>query len=339
MGEVRIGTSGWSYPSGDGTWVGVFYPPLGRRPRGFSELAYYAEHFDTVEVNVTFYRPPAPATAARWARQTPPRFEFSVKLHQAFTHARRVGRALASPPPEVPPTGSPARGGDKEKPYPSMGGVAVPEFTAVEADAFRRGIDPIASAGKLGALLAQFPPGFRRTQETRDYLARLLSLFRGWPLAVELRHRSWSDSREDTAALLGEHGAALVEIDEPKFRFSMRQDRVPVTGRLYYMRLHGRNWRKWWKHDSPDERYDYLYSGAELAPFADTLKTVGPAVTKAYAYMNNHFSAKAVANAAALRHMLGEQLPGTYSAEFLARYPELAGVVREEQESRPLLDD
>lgn len=96
------------------------------------------------------------------------------------------------------------------------------------------------------------------------------------------------------------------------------------------MRLHGRNRAKWWKHDSPDDRYDYLYTSAELEPFAETLEKVRPAVKKAYVYMNNHFSAKAVANAAALRHMLGESVPGTYSAEFTARYPGLAGIVREE---------
>ncbi|RPJ85326.1 MAG: DUF72 domain-containing protein [Acidobacteria bacterium] len=332
MGEVRIGTCGWSYPSGAGTWNGIFYPSAGSRPPGFNELAYYAQHFDTVEVNVTFYRSPARATAERWARQTPERFDFSVKLYQSFTHARPVQRASSAPqssPPRVATSSPPSRrGDDDDEPAPSRGRIALPEFTAADVDAFRRGIDPIASAGKLGALLAQFPPGFRSTPETLGYLARLLAAFRDYPLAVELRHRSWSDDREGTQAPLREFGAALVEIDEPKFRFSIRQDRVPVAGGLYYMRLHGRNWAKWWKHDSPDDRYDYLYTGEELKPFADTVENVRPAVKRAYVYMNNHFSAKAVANAAALKHMLGDPLPGTYSPEFLARYPDLAGIVQ-----------
>jgi len=80
FGEIRIGTSGWNYPSGNGTWNGVFYPK--RRPRGFDELRYYAERFDTVEVNSTFYRIPDPATVQRWIDRTPPGFLFSVKLYQ-----------------------------------------------------------------------------------------------------------------------------------------------------------------------------------------------------------------------------------------------------------------
>ena len=83
-GSIRVGTSGWNYPSGKGTWNGIFYP--GRRPRGFDELRYYAEHFDTVEVNSTFYHVPAPELTQRWLDRTPPEFLFSIKLYQKFTH-------------------------------------------------------------------------------------------------------------------------------------------------------------------------------------------------------------------------------------------------------------
>src|SRR3954468_17257151 len=82
--EVRIGTSGWNYPSGKGTWNGIFYPK--RRPKGFDELAYYAEHFDTVEVNSTFYGQPRAEVCRGWAERTPSGFEFSIKLYQKFTH-------------------------------------------------------------------------------------------------------------------------------------------------------------------------------------------------------------------------------------------------------------
>src|SRR5688572_21658064 len=81
---IHVGTSGWNYPDGQGTWNGVFYPA--RRARGFDELAFYAEHFDSVEVNSTFYRPPAPSQTASWLRRTPPSFLFAVKLYQKFTH-------------------------------------------------------------------------------------------------------------------------------------------------------------------------------------------------------------------------------------------------------------
>jgi uncharacterized protein YecE (DUF72 family) len=96
--EVRVGTSGWSYPSGEGTWNGIFYPARGRgnRPRGFDELVYYAEHFNTVEVNSTFYRPPSAAVTRRWVERTPSDFVFSLKLHQQFTHPKMFQAATGA---------------------------------------------------------------------------------------------------------------------------------------------------------------------------------------------------------------------------------------------------
>src|SRR5205085_4067533 len=88
MSNLRIGKSGWNYPSGKGTWNGIFYPPARRRPAGFDELSFYAEHFNTVEVNSTFYGQPRPEVSRAWAERTPDGFEFSVKLYQKFTHPR-----------------------------------------------------------------------------------------------------------------------------------------------------------------------------------------------------------------------------------------------------------
>ena len=99
MSNLRVGTSGWNYPAGEGTWNGVFYPPRRGRPKTFDELAYYAEHFDTVEVNSTFYGQPRADVTRAWVERTPPGFEFSVKLYQKFTHPRmfkeRVRRIAA----------------------------------------------------------------------------------------------------------------------------------------------------------------------------------------------------------------------------------------------------
>src|SRR5690606_21563134 len=99
------------------------------------------------------------------------------------------------------------------------------------------------------------------------YLVSLLREFASFPVAVELRHRSWSDDVAHTLELLNEHGAAWVQIDEPKFRLSIRQNALPNVRGFYYMRLHGRNAAKWWKHDNPDDRYDYHYSEDELQEF------------------------------------------------------------------------
>ncbi|MEO8482818.1 MAG: DUF72 domain-containing protein [Acidobacteriota bacterium] len=309
--QVLIGTSGWNYPGGKGTWNGVFYPT--RRPKGFDELAYYAEHFNTVEVNSTFYRSPDPAAASAWLRRTPPSFLFSVKLYQKFTH------------PDM---------------YLKRPGVTDWDVSRGDLDAFRLGIDPMAAAGRLAALLLQFPPSFHATPETRGYLDWLASALKGYPLAVELRHRSWSDDAEGTRALLKTHDAAWVWIDEPKFESSVRQSGVDIHGGdvtsvtagdgpgLTYLRLHGRNAARWWEHNASEDRYDYLYSPDELAPVGKAAARAANAGRRVLTYFNNHFSAKAVANAAVLKHQLGDLVPGDYPREMVDRYPELDGIVR-----------
>jgi uncharacterized protein YecE (DUF72 family) len=197
-----------------------------------------------------------------------------------------------------------------------------------DVDEFRRAIDPLASAGKLGALLAQFPASFTNEPDARGYLEWLLEQFREYSVAVELRHRSWSDDPRSTFGLLETFGAAWTQIDEPKFRTSIRQDLRPNLRSFYYLRLHGRNTAQWWTHEKAEDRYNYLYSADELEPFAAAAGEAARAVKKAYLYTNNHFSAKSVANAAILKHQLGQALPGDYPEEFVERYPDLKGLVR-----------
>jgi uncharacterized protein YecE (DUF72 family) len=298
--SILVGTSGWNYATGKGTWNGVFYPS--RRPRGFDELAFYAERFDTVEVNSTFYRMPEPAMTRAWVRRTPASFQFAVKLFQKFTH------------PDM---------------YLSRNGVSDWDLSREDADLFRQGIDPIASAGRLAAVLVQFPPSFHAEVETRDYLDWVLEAFAGYALAVELRHRSWSDEADDTAARLKAHAATWVLIDEPKFSSSIRQAGIDDdASRLTYIRLHGRNAAKWWEHDATEDRYDYLYSPAELVAFAKTARDAAAARRRVLLYLNNHFSAKSVANAVILKHQLDQPITGEYPPEMVERFPELAGVVQ-----------
>ena len=128
--------------------------------------------------------------------------------------------------------------------------------------------------------------------------------------------------------MLNAFGAALVQIDEPKFRFSIRQDLKPNVKSFYYLRLHGRNAAQWWKHEKSEDRYNYLYSADELKPFSAAAETASRQVRKAYLYANNHFSAKSVANAAILKHDLGQPLAGEYPQEFVERYPDLKGLVK-----------
>src|SRR5262245_3438805 len=164
MGEIRIGTSGWSYPSGKGTWNGRFYPATRSKKAGtadFDELRFYAEHFDTVEVNSTFYGQPRAEVTSTWAARTPPGFEFSVKLYQKFTHPRMFREAA-------------------RKSAPGSDGALLEllaRVTQSDIDDFRSGIEPLADAGKLGAVLAQFPASFKASAESRDYLSALLGAF------------------------------------------------------------------------------------------------------------------------------------------------------------------
>lgn len=302
---LRIGTSGWHYPTGRGTWNGIFYPLKMDRASTFDELAFYAERFNTVEVNSTFYGQPRAAATLAWVKRTPADFEFSVKLYQKFTH--------------------PATAVDQTP------------ISRADVDAFRAGIEPLAAGGRLGVLLAQFPPRFRRSQEARDYLAWLVETFAEYPLAIELRHKTWSDEADDTRLLLGAHGAAWAHIDEPKFRFSIEQDPQadiaaldPTPDRsqaLHYVRLHGRNAAQWWDHEQAEDRYNYLYSEDELKPFADVMRTAREAVRKAYLYLNNHFAAQAVADATMLRELLDEPVTAPMPAELVSRYPMLEGRV------------
>ena len=165
-GRVRVGTSGWSYPKGAGTWEGVFYPPdLADKDK----LAFYAQYFDTVEINSSFYRPPSPYAARAWAQKVPDDFRFTAKLWQKFTHPRMFERA----------TGQAA---------------SLDQLRADDFDVFAQGLAPLAEAGKLGVLLAQFPTSFRPDPATLEYLEDLIRRLRGagFPLAVELRHRDWT---------------------------------------------------------------------------------------------------------------------------------------------------
>jgi uncharacterized protein YecE (DUF72 family) len=294
---IRVGTSGWNYPSGAGTWNGIFYPA--RRTRGFDELAYYAEHFDTVEINSTFYRMPEAAMSQRWIERTPPEFLFSLKLYQKFTH------------PDM---------------YLARDGVKDWDLTRADIDLFRAGIEPLAAAGRLAALLLQFPASFHADPDTRLYLDWLLEAFAEFPLVVELRHRSWSATPDETLSQLAQRGASLAIVDAPTTSGVVSGQSGNDSRGLLYIRFHGRNAANWWTHEHRDDRYDYLYTPDELKPYAALASRSEKAAKRVLMYMNNHFSAKAVANAAILKHQLGQAVPGEYSREMRTRYPELRAI-------------
>ena len=267
-GGIYIGTSGWSYPKGGGTWKGYFYP--GGK---INELEYYSQFFNTVEINSSFYRPPAPGFVYNWARRVPRGFLFAVKLWQKFTHPGMYKEA----------TGEDA------------------VIAQSDIDLFKKCLEPLAKAGKLGALLAQFPPSFKNDEYSRQILGAIARAFGEYKLAVELRHRSWSDDAS-AAALLRENNMAWVQIDEPKFSTSVAAE-VPLTSDTAYFRFHGRNAKDWWTGDT-ETRYKYLYSPEEIAGLAERVKAAAEKSRLLFVFFNNHWQAYAPRNANDLKKAL-----------------------------------
>jgi uncharacterized protein YecE (DUF72 family) len=195
------------------------------------------------------------------------------------------------------------------------------EWTPEEIAEFKQGIRPLMEANKLGCILFQFPASFKHTPEAMDRLKALLEKFEDYPKATELRHRSW----EDILPLLGSLNTVPAFIDEPKFKDSIRQDLAAASGSTLYLRLHGRKFDKWWRHDHRNERYDYLYTREELRPYAVRLKSVieNQDVQRAYIFFNNHPAAKAVANAVMMRAQLDIPVRAELPESLVQAYPEL----------------
>ncbi|MBN2031146.1 DUF72 domain-containing protein [bacterium] len=276
-------------------WYGTVYP--GKPDKCFKELDYLARFFDTAEINSTFYRPPNSFMASAWVRKVAhnPNFKFTAKLWQRFTHDRNV-------------------------------------FTAEEVKQVTNGTDPLAEADKLGALLCQFPWSFRNDEENRKWLSNLIGTFHHYPLVFELRHGSWDV--DTTYEFLDKENVGLAAIDQPVIGESIGFKPVR-TGKVGYVRMHGRNYESWFQKKetdetskkSPGDRYDYYYSEKEIEEIAKNVKTVSEGSGETYVIQNNHPWGQAVANALQLKAVLGEEeleMPAT----LLTRFPELSKIAR-----------
>jgi uncharacterized protein YecE (DUF72 family) len=264
---LRVGPAGWSYSD----WSGYVYPS--RRPKGFHEATYLAEFFDTIEINTSFYQPLRPDHAAQWIDRVAanPRFVFTAKLWQRFTHDIRSIKSGSA---------------------------------ASEEREVRAGFDVLRAAQKLGAVLLQFPFSFHRTAETFAYLTALLKRFADYPLVVEVRHGSW-DSPE-TLEFLRTNGVSFCNIDQPIIGRSLAPS-AQATAAVGYVRLHGRRYDTWFSDDAKiaaHERYNYLYSAEELAPWVTRVRKVGEQARNTFVITNNHFQGKAVVNALQLISIL-----------------------------------
>jgi uncharacterized protein YecE (DUF72 family) len=276
---IRVGPAGWSYKD----WAGIVYPaPV---PRGFHHLEFVAGYFDVIEINSTFYGPALRSTAKKWLKQVEcnPEFRFTAKIWRRFTHQRTTA------------------------------------WTRAEVREVRAGFDPLNGAGRLGAVLLQFPWSFRNEEQNVEWLDDLLTTFSDFPLAIEVRHTSW-DVPEFFRSL-AERGVGFVNIDQPLFRDSIAPSAL-ATAPVGYVRVHGRNYRDWWRAGAkPHERYDYLYPAEEIRPWAERAVEIAadPPTEDVFVVTNNHYRGKGVANALMMRSMIeGRKVPapeplfGTY---------------------------
>jgi len=264
-------------------WEGVVYP---HKPGAkFDPLEYLAKFFDTIEINSSFYRPFTVATAKAWAQRVAAakEFLFTAKLHRVFTHER--GKA-----------------------------------TEQDEQAVREGLDELASAQKLGAVLLQFPWSFKNTDEDRIYLAKLLDRFKDYPLVLEIRHTSWNTPQ--IYEWLEEAAVGICNIDQPLFTKSIKPAAL-TTSQIGYVRLHGRNYQDWFREKAPrDDRYNYLYSLDELEPWITRIKEVAEKTRESYVITNNHFRGQAVVNALEIKSTLAEKLVPA-PAPLFQEYPNL----------------
>jgi uncharacterized protein YecE (DUF72 family) len=278
--KLFVGPAGWDYPD----WRGLVYPPS---VRGTDRLAFLATLFPVVEINVTFYRPIAPRDAERWlaAVAAAPKFRFTAKLWQLFTHERRLDE---------------------------------PELAL-----FRAGLEPLREKGRLGALLAQFPYSFHNTEENRNYLGRLKSHWADFPLTVEVRHRSWQ--QREVREFLAAAGLDFCNIDQPMVSYPLGATRWVTGSRGYLRCHGRRKESWFEFGEERAARYDYLYSPEELEALADRTRELLAQATATYVIFNNHPAGQAVANALELRHILDPAFHPTLPVCLTTAFPRLSG--------------
>ncbi|MBV8808908.1 MAG: DUF72 domain-containing protein [Acidobacteriaceae bacterium] len=268
-------------------WAGIVYPAV--RPCGFSEPGYLANYFDTLEINTSFYGPPQPETARKWTQAIShnPHFKFTAKLWRGFTHERNA------------------------------------KFE--DEKLFKAGMEPIAAAGRLDALLLQFPISFKNTPENLAYLRALTARFQEYALVIEIRHASWN--QEQVIEVLSDLSIGLCNIDQPLLGRALKPS-AHSTSRVGYIRLHGRNYKSWFSENSQaHERYDYLYSTEELEPWIDRIKTVSTQTEDTYVVSNNHYLGKAAVNAIEIASIFRGE-PVNAPSSLVQRYPELKEFVK-----------
>jgi uncharacterized protein YecE (DUF72 family) len=308
--RIRIGICSWADPAliEDGS----FYPRKSMNAE--ARLRYYASVFDVVEVNASYYAVPDIRTTARWVQRTPPGFIFHVKAFAPLTgHRTRLDALPAEMRAFLPAAPRLA----------SRGEVEATSFSRDALDAglaiFRKAMRPLAEAGKLGYVLFQFAPWVHYSTAHLDDLAALPARLPGWMLAVEFRHRSWfPDHAADTLRVLGEAGLAHVIVDAPIGQGIPRV--AAVTAPTAIFRLHGRNAQGWLRQlrgerPAVREKYDYLYTEAELRALVPEVAAVADDAERVFISFNNNNRAYPVQNALMMRRLLGQPVRDPLGAQ------------------------
>ena len=305
---LYCGTAGFQYPD----WKGIVYPADVKKRYGH-ELKFLAEYFDLCEINTSFYGPLKPQSAKSWCdyvSQVNPDFQFTAKLTQVFTHA-----------PEAKTTSSSA---------------ATIKYTKKDIEEAKAGFAPLQEAGRLGAVILQFPISFKFREAKKkgdpeplygnwDHVLDVLNLFHEYPLAVEFRDASWND--EWAIKELAAKQVAFCNVDQPRLGNSLDGTQY-VTAPFAYIRLHGRNYDKWFNAKNRDERYDFLYSGERLERVRKRGSEMAENAEKTFVIANNHPRGQAAVNALQLKSMLtGAKVSAPES--LVEAYPELREVTKE----------
>ncbi len=290
---VRLGTCAWVEQGLISDW----YPHTATSPE--ARLRFYAEHFDTVEVDSSYYAIPAERTTHNWAERTPPGFIFHIKAFGLMTgHAVR--------PEQLPAD------------LRSLVGAVTSRGHVVQSDAlrdrvfqrFQRSLEPLRQAGKLGGVLFQWPPSALPGREAWERIDYARAALPGNELLIEFRQRDWlsPDLRDETLDGLRERGLTYVVVDAPQVASNnVVETVVASTSPTAYVRFHGRNTATWNQHgDGASARFDHLYSDAELTEWIEPLRLLTAATSRVYAMFNTNADTQGPDNAGRLRQLLRE---------------------------------
>lgn len=287
MGKIRIGTASWT----DKTLLASgWYPKEANDPE--KRLAFYAEQFPIVEVDSTYYAPPAEQTAALWAERTPKDFLFNIKAFSLLTgHPTKVSALYKDLRPQT----------DKQNIYPKdLDDQAYEEVWT----RFLSALDPLVKAKKLGVLLFQFPPWFGIRRDNKQYLLEVKKRCAPLRVAIELRSALWFEgaNKEETLGFLRDNKLPFVCVDMPQGYKNSVPPVFEATSDISVVRFHGHS-DKWTSRDI-HERFGYLYSAAELRKYAGKLRKLADETRQTHVLMNNCYSDYAQRNAKELIELL-----------------------------------